>query len=230
MKDKQKLYEDYKIKSFAKGKTPDSYEVWIKQFKEVDSIKPNNNEILAEKTNEEVETEKNFYTYEETANILKRSVSTIKIWLKENQNLILIGEDKIDKNSVDMFFLKQSKENSTPPKVAVNKKDTDNELIIKEDEDKKEEIKREIKKIIDKCYIAGYISCNNSFQREDNILHIIPEDNKIKILLKENKIIEDIYLADDMGKVITFENKLEARNFIVSLLRKISNDYFFKNK
>ena len=61
MKDKQKLYEDYKIKSFAKGKTPDSYEVWIKQFKKVDGIKPNNNEILAEKTNEEVETEKNFF-------------------------------------------------------------------------------------------------------------------------------------------------------------------------
>ncbi len=95
------MYQNYKVSSFAEGKTPLCFEDWKKEFI--------NNTSTPVKQNKEIatETKMEFYTYEQAAELLHKAIATVKSYVSNNQHgLKLLGPNKLDKESVDILVAK----------------------------------------------------------------------------------------------------------------------------
>lgn len=93
----QDMYQEYETSLLKKGEIPLPFDDWKKDFLEGNS---RNTKINIEETT--IKLEKNFYTYNEAAEVLNKTVSTIKNYIKnEEHGLILLEKNKLDKNSVN---------------------------------------------------------------------------------------------------------------------------------
>lgn len=302
------MYNEYKISQFAKGKTPLDFEKWKEN--ELNSqnkpIKENIKENIALEQ-DKTETIKDFYTYEEAAALLNRTVSTIKRWIKDDEHeIVLLDNNRLEKLRIDTLVVEFQKREETQKlfeqykeyalgafkkieepypfeewrqNITSNTKgpiDLDkyisfdealtiigisaptlqaytrngsfrvlnedfytylsredvvsyrkktSEAIEKRSMEKmkardKAENERKIKKLIEDCFIGGYIRCDSSFIKEDRVTRVLICHGNIIIRCREKDEMElPSLLADEEGNPLLFKNKEESSFAVSTLLR-----------
>lgn len=158
----QDMYQEYKVSLFAKGKIPLSFEDWKKDF-----LACNSKDTEINKKETSIKTEKNFYTYKEAAEVLNKTVSTIKNYIRNNEHgLILLEKDKLDKKSVNElairndlshreWTLREKYSNYVLDLFKISKHPLEYEKWLNIDEDKRNDYQKEFHKNID---LEFYIS------------------------------------------------------------------------